>query len=168
MKKLWLLIVLGLVFSCGKRTPEIDIKEFNERFYDESKFCDLDSLKLKSKEDNKPILLYFTAIGGENCRKMEDEVLSDAEIHTLMHEQFIPFALYLDDKEPIPDRFTEKFSSPPENIGRYHASLQRDLFNNNSQPHFITARYDLTIISEIKMCDKDQFRSFLQKSLEYH
>jgi hypothetical protein len=99
MKVFLMLLSLLTILSCGKSKSYAPVKLTNEpAFYDEPNKCNLDSLKKLSLEQNKPILLYFTGWAMVDCRKMEDELLADEEIHKVIHAQFIPQELYMDDK----------------------------------------------------------------------
>lgn len=99
MKYILIAIMTLVLVSCGKSSSIQPLQLTNETaFYDDGNPCNLDSLKELSLKQNKPILLYFTGWAIVNCRSMEDRLLSDKDIHQIMHEKYIPQELYTDDK----------------------------------------------------------------------
>ncbi len=93
-----------------------------------------------AREQNKPILLDFTGYACVNCRRMEENVWSDASVYKLMKEKFIVISLYVDDKKNLPaeQRFT--YTSKDGNktyiktVGDKWSVFETENFKSNSQP----------------------------------
>lgn len=164
-----LLVILSLS-ACqifvSEDTPRF-VAEDTPRFYTESKFCNLDSLLMESKRQDKPVLLYFTAYGSVWEKKIQQLVLSEYSIHTMMHEEFIPFALYHDDSESTVPPGYAVFNKRPENeLWRYNVGLQMKLFKNRITPYFVILRSNGSIIVDQKYTEEIKvFKRFLKQGL---
>ncbi|MDP5097670.1 MAG: thioredoxin family protein, partial [Flavobacterium sp.] len=55
-----------------------------------------------AKKVNKPVLLDFTGHACANCRKMEENVWSDAEILKILKNEIVLISLYGDDQRELP------------------------------------------------------------------
>jgi thiol:disulfide interchange protein DsbD len=62
-----------------------------------------------AKTVNKPIMLDFTGYACVNCRKMENNVWSDAMILPILNNEVVLISLYVDDKRDLPK--SEQFIS---------------------------------------------------------
>lgn len=56
-----------------------------------------------AKELNKPILIDFTGHACVNCRKVEETIWPDQEVHKLIDQDYVLVSLYVDDKEDLPE-----------------------------------------------------------------
>ncbi len=94
----------------------------------------------KSIAENKPILIDFTGYACVNCRRMEENVWTDAEVQSIMSEKFILVSLYVDDKKKLPaaKQFTYKTKDGIEKeiltVGDKWATFETENFKNNAQP----------------------------------
>ncbi|MBR3871640.1 MAG: thioredoxin family protein [Paludibacteraceae bacterium] len=61
-------------------------------------FFDYEEALAVAKTAGKPVFIDFTGHGCVNCRKMEELVLSNAEIINILNEKYVVCALYVDDK----------------------------------------------------------------------
>ena len=82
-----------------------------------------------SREQNKALILYFTAYGSINALKMEQYVLSKPNISDRLRNEFIFVPLYVDDQAAA--------QSEGKTIGNINLELQLERFQNNSQPLFV-------------------------------
>jgi thiol:disulfide interchange protein DsbD len=73
-----------------------------------SSFDDYERLAY-AKTVNKPIMLDFTGYACVNCRKMENNVWSDAMILPILNNEVVLISLYVDDKRDLPK--SEQFIS---------------------------------------------------------
>lgn len=93
-----------------------------------------------SKQQQKPILIDFTGWACVNCRKMEEHVLSRAEIKQTIKEHFIVLSLYVDDKAPLPSGQTFRYTNTEgntvaiETAGDQWATFEAENFKQVSQP----------------------------------
>lgn len=103
-------------------------------------YYDYDEALAASKKLNKPVMLDFTGINCVNCRKMEAQVWSNAEVMKRLKEDFIIASLYCDyDKIKLPEseqRFSEALQARIVTIGDKNEDLQASKFNSNSQPFY--------------------------------
>jgi len=72
-------------------------------------FDDYDKGLAYAKMVNKPIMLDFTGHACVNCRKMENNVWSDASVLPILKNEVVVISLYVDDKRPLPK--SEQFTS---------------------------------------------------------
>jgi thiol:disulfide interchange protein len=90
-----------------------------------------------AKEKNKPVLLDFVGHTCANCKKMYENVWSDAKVLELLREKFIIAALYTDDKTKLPeeDWYTSGADGKLKNtIGKQNVDFQIKKFNSNALP----------------------------------
>ena len=93
-----------------------------------------------AKKLNKPILIDFTGWACVNCRRMEENVWTDAEVKRRMLDSFVVVSLYVDERRlclPLPKRYTEPKTGLKKNIitvGDKWATFQSENFNAVSQP----------------------------------
>ncbi|GAB2700145.1 hypothetical protein GCM10027037_26100 [Mucilaginibacter koreensis] len=94
-----------------------------------------------SKELKKPILIDFTGWNCPNCRKMEADVWSDAEVHKRLRDKFVLLELYVDEKRgelPSAEQYTSTFSGKKiTTIGAKNSDYEASKFNVNSQPYYV-------------------------------
>lgn len=89
---------------------------------------------------NKPLLLYFTGYACVNSRKIEQNLLRNAEIVSKLKDDFVFISLYVDDRSELPQKewITDKSSGKVgKTIGSKYAKLQKSMFNTNYQPYFV-------------------------------
>lgn len=96
-----------------------------------------------ARDQKKPMLLDFTGYACVNCRRMEENVWSDEEIHTIMKENFIVVSLYVDDKKKLPAALQTIHQAKDGSIrkiityGDLWATFESENFNNNAQPLYV-------------------------------
>src|SRR5688572_27979362 len=154
MRRICFLLLIGFA-SCGYMHLEpkggdiVSAELQDAAFWDKSEPCNLDSLFELSKEENKPVLLYFTGFACVNNRKMEDKIFVYKDVYDLMHEKFIPWALYVDDKRTqIAEPYTSEFGKEIKTLGAQNQDIQMTRFKRNSQPHFVVLRADQSVVAE--------------------
>lgn len=101
---------------------------------------DYDQALQVSKELHKPILIDFTGFNCVNCRKMEADVWSNAEVFKRLRDDFVMLQLVVDDKADLDakDFYTSKFSGKKiTTIGGKWSDMEAEKFNSNSQPNYI-------------------------------
>lgn len=102
-----------------------------------------------AKKMNKPLLVDFTGHSCANCRKMEQEVLSDPEVMKRLSQDFVVASLYQDDKKSLSEE--EKFESKHglgtvKNIGILNKEISLELVGSLSQPLYVFVDNDGTVI----------------------
>jgi len=136
-------------------------------------FKDFDEGVAYAKEENKPILLDFTGWACVNCRKMEENVWSEADIYPLIKNEYVLISLYIDDRKELPEaeQFDYKFDSGRvkhiETIGQKWGTFQTVNFNAASQPYYVLLSPDLEILNNaIQYTDSETYRSWLLLGLK--
>jgi thiol:disulfide interchange protein DsbD len=93
-----------------------------------------------AKAENKPLLIDFTGYACVNCRRMEENVWSEPDVHKLMSEKFVVVSLYVDDKKalPVSQQFIYKTKEGANKeintYGDLWATFETENFANNAQP----------------------------------
>jgi thiol:disulfide interchange protein len=134
----------------GNSKPAPDLKSVGPKKYEEvfkrGKVLDLegwydyDQALAVSKITHKPILIDFTGWNCVNCRKMENNVWSNTEVHKLLKEDFVMAELYVDDKTVLDakEQFLSSYSGKKiTTLGAKWSDLQAFRFNSNSQPDYV-------------------------------
>ncbi|CAM3874009.1 protein-disulfide reductase DsbD [Mucilaginibacter galii] len=127
------------------QTVSIKVKKYEELFKRGkhaglNEWYDMDQAMQVSKELNKPILIDFTGWFCANCRRMENEVWSDAAVHKRLSNDFVLLELYVDEKQELPanEQIVSKFSGKKiKTIGNKWSDYEASKFNVNSQPYYV-------------------------------
>ena len=92
-----------------------------------------------AKKVNKPVLLDFTGHACANCRKMEENVWSDAEILKILKNEIVLISLYGDDQRELPkeEQYISKSGSEVTTIGKKWREYQIERYNINAQPYYV-------------------------------
>lgn len=101
---------------------------------------DYDQALQVSKATHKPILIDFTGFNCVNCRKMEANVWSDAEVFRRLRDDFVLLQLVVDDKASldIKEQFVSTYSGKKiTTLGGKWSDLEASRFNSNSQPLYV-------------------------------
>ena len=135
-------------------------------------FKDYEQGRTYAEAQDKPILLDFTGWACVNCRKMEENVLSQPEVFRLLNEEFIIISLYVDDRKELPEAEQFNFQYPNgriktiQTVGEKWATFQNLNFSNASQPYYILLSSDATLISSpIQYTDTATYRDWLEEGL---
>nr|WP_293300886.1 thioredoxin family protein [Allomuricauda sp.] len=138
-------------------------------------FKDFDEGVAYAKEVNKPILLDFTGWACVNCRKMEENVWSDASIYPLLKEEYVLISLYVDDRKELSDaeKFDFQYDSGRikaiETVGQKWGTFQTINFNAASQPYYVLLSPDLEILNDaVQYVDVETYEKWLRSGLEKH
>ena len=103
-------------------------------------FDDYDKGLAYAKMVNKPIMLDFTGHACVNCRKMENNVWSDASVLPILKNEVVVISLYVDDKRPLPksEQFISKTTGAEiETIGDKWTDFMISKYNTNTQPLYV-------------------------------
>ena len=127
-----------------------------------------------ARQENKPLLIDFTGYACVNCRRMEENVWSDPEIHQLMKDNFIVVSLYVDDKKELPVNeqfeYTSKDGVKKEMVsyGDLWSSFETENFANNAQPLYAVLNTDQQLLAHPVgyTPDKKTYLNWLKASLK--
>ncbi|WP_228235886.1 protein-disulfide reductase DsbD family protein [Allomuricauda sp. M10] len=138
-------------------------------------FKDFEEGVAYAKEKNKPILLDFTGWACVNCRKMEEQVWSDASVYPILKDEYVLISLYVDDRKELPEeeKFDFKFDSGRiksiENVGQKWGTFQTVNFNAASQPYYVLMTPDMEILNDaVQYVDVETYQKWLKSGLEKH
>ncbi|MGM0496331.1 MAG: cytochrome c biogenesis protein CcdA [Bacteroidota bacterium] len=124
-----------------------------------------------AKELNKPALVYFTGHSCSNCKQMQAKVWSDSEVQKILKEDYVVIALYIDDKEKLPESEwikSEYDGKTKKTIGKFNADLQITRFNSNTQPYYVlldNSEEELTEPMGYEL-DTKEFIDFLDRGMK--
>jgi thiol:disulfide interchange protein DsbD len=102
-------------------------------------FFDYDEALKAAQQLKKPLMIDFTGHSCANCRKMEQEVLSDPEIMKRLQNDFVVVSLYVDDKFKLPENewYTDKSGSQIKTMGSKNLDFEINLTQNGAQPQYV-------------------------------
>ena len=136
-------------------------------------FKDFDQGVAYAKSVNKPILLDFTGWACVNCRKMEENVWSEADIHSILKDDYILISLYIDDRKELSaeEQFDFKYDSGRvktiETIGQKWGTFQTLNFNAASQPYYVLLSPNMEVLNKaVQYTDRDSYKKWLNSGLE--
>lgn len=114
-------------------------------------YKDYDEALTAAKRENKPLLIDFTGYNCANCRRMEENVWTDADVSKLISEQYILVSLYVDDYEKmLPDsmHYVSPFNGSKRNsYGHKWSDFQTQVFNTNTQPQYVLVSPDEKLLN---------------------
>ncbi|NDH90509.1 MAG: DUF255 domain-containing protein [Flavobacteriia bacterium] len=102
-------------------------------------FNTMDDAKAYAKQVNKPIMIDFTGHGCVNCRKMEEQVWVDPEVHRILKEEVVLVSLYVDEKVALPE--SEQYTTPAGKkimyVGQKWSDFEASTYATNTQPYYV-------------------------------
>ena len=101
-------------------------------------YFDYEEALAVAKVAGKPVFIDFTGHGCVNCRKMEELVLSNAEIINILNEKYVVCALYVDDKViKLDEPYITAEGTTLEFLGQKNTYIQSKIYGYNAQPCYI-------------------------------
>ena len=105
-------------------------------------YYDYDEGLARAQVDNKPILLDFTGLGCENCRKIEMNVWAKPEILSIIKNDYILISLFLDSREPLDSTLvrTEIYGDKTykiRTIGEHWSIFMMKNYHGLMQPYYV-------------------------------
>lgn len=124
-----------------------------------------------AQQQNKPVFIDFKGHACANCKKMENEVWSDARVQALLKE-YVIIALYCDDKTDLPE--SEWVTSTidgkvKKTMGKRNSDFQVSRFQTNTLPYYRLLGTDgapLTAQGYGYDGDVEAFIAYLQSGLD--
>lgn len=134
-------------------------------------FHDYNEALAYARKINKPLMIDFTGWACVNCRKMEAQVWTDAEVDKRLRNEIVLVSLYVDDKTelPIGEQRVAKIGDRDftiKTIGNKWSYFQANTYKTNAQPQYVlvdnneqmltteTAHYDSDIKKYIDWLDE--------------
>ena len=127
-----------------------------------------------AREKNKPVLIDFTGWACVNCRRMEENVWTDANVDKLMKEEFILVSLYVDERTKLPSGsrtlYTTRDGAEKSiiTVGDKWTTFQLENFGATSQPQYAIISTDEKALVKTKFYTPDatEFAGWLQCGLD--
>jgi thiol:disulfide interchange protein len=129
--------------AAANSDPAIQPKKYTDILESEvpgvQAFFDYEEALQAAKKLKKPLMIDFTGHSCANCRKMEQEVLSDPEIMKRLQQDFVVVSLYVDDKYKLPENewYKAKDGSMIKNLGTKNLDFEVNLTQNGAQPQYV-------------------------------
>ncbi|MBR5433832.1 MAG: thioredoxin family protein [Bacteroidales bacterium] len=128
-----------------------------------------------AKAENKPILLDFTGLGCENCRKIEMNVWAKPEILDIIKNDYVLISLYLDSREPLDSSLVreETYGGKTykiKTVGEHWSIFMMKNYHGLMQPYYVLLSPDGEKLCEPITYDdaKDvsAYKAFLETGLQ--
>ena len=135
-------------------------------------YFDYDQALACAKEQNKPIFIDFTGHGCVNCREMEANVWSDPKVLSILKNDYIVVAMYVDDKKiklPESEWYTSTYDGKvKKTLGEKNFDFQKTKFNANAQPFYVLMGHNGEVLTQPRAYDLDiaEFVKFLNTGLD--
>ena len=126
-------------------------------------FFDYEEALAEGKKLNKPVFIDFTGHGCVNCRKMEELVLSNAEIINILNEKYVVCALYVDDKVIKLDKpYITAEGTTLEYLGQKNTYIQSKIYGYNAQPCYIIVNPETGLKQKEPMFYETEVNAFIE------
>lgn len=134
-------------------------------------FFDIEEAKAYAKQTGKPIFIDFTGINCNNCRKMEQYVLSDQSVKDYMNENYVLCELYCDMNDiKLPEsEWVKDGERTITTLGRRNLFYQRTKYNMNAQPYYVIIDADGNQLTKENFSynpEPAKFLDFLHEGME--
>ena len=131
-------------------------------------FFDIEEAKAYARQTGKPIFIDFTGINCNNCRKMEQYVLSNDEVKKYMNDNYVLCELYCDMNDiDLPEsEWVKDGERTIKTLGRRNLFMQRTLYNMNAQPYYVIIDADGNSLTKENFAynpDPAKFLEFLKE-----
>lgn len=152
--------------------PPMSTQEFNlsdKTVHAQS--ADYDLGMQEARRSGKPAMIDFSGYGCVNCRKMEQSVLSDPRVKTIIDNEYVLISLMVDDKTPLAEPLTVMENGKTvtlRTVGDKWSYLQRSKFGANAQPFYVLLDENGHSLAGNRSYDEDveAFLRFLQAGLD--
>ena len=138
-------------------------------------FNSLEDAKAYAKQVNKPIMFDFTGWGCVNCRKMEEQVWVDPEVHRMLLEEVVLVSLYVDEFVELPEseQYTNAAGRKIKRVGQKWSDFEATTYGANAQPYYVIVdpHGDWTPLNGFAAWDPDvaKFTAWLKEGIQaYH
>ncbi|WP_066630506.1 protein-disulfide reductase DsbD family protein [Labilibacter marinus] len=123
-----------------------------------SVFHDYDEALEYAKLVNKPLFLDFTGKACVNCRQMEINVWSDPNVNSLLKNDYVIVALYVDSRIDLPkeEQFvSETTGKKIRTVGNKWSDFQISRYKINSQPYYVIVDHNEENLIKPKAFERD-------------
>lgn len=168
------------VWSNNDNSQQITEKKYGNLFhspYGINGFYDYEEGLTYAKSVNKPILLDFTGLGCENCRKIEMNVWAKPEILDIIKNEYVLISLYLDSREPLDSALVREETYGNKTykittIGEHWSIFMMKNYHGLMQPYYVLLSPNGEILCEPitynEAKDVETYKQFLLSGLKNH
>jgi thiol:disulfide interchange protein DsbD len=142
--------------SAVSNTSDYKGSSIKEGVYGLMKYTDYEEGLQAAKEANKPVFLDFTGHGCANCKTMENNVWSDSRVQSILANDYILIALYIDDRTSLPvdeQYISQETGREIKTTGNKWTDFQITKYGNNSQPFYVLLNHDETPLTATRSFD---------------
>jgi thiol:disulfide interchange protein len=105
-----------------------------------------------ARKVNKPMMLDFTGHACVNCRKVEEHIWPNREVHDLISREYVLISLYVDEKIDLPEEeqrvvYYNGRERKLKNVGNKWAYFQAKNFREVSQPQYVLLSTDEQLLT---------------------
>ncbi len=125
-----------------------------------------------AKTVNKPIMLDFTGFACVNCRKMENNVWSEAQVLSILKNEVVLISLYVDDKRELPkneQHVSKTTGSEIETVGDKWTDFMISKYKTNTQPLYVLTDLEGNNLNQekptISYVGVDEYESWLKEGI---
>lgn len=133
-------------------------------------YDNLDDALAEAKKQAKPVFVDITGHGCVNCREMEAKVWSDPRVLSILREDYVLCALYMDDKTSLPEAkwVTTSTGKTLKQVGRANSYIVKERFGVNAQPNYALLSPEGELLVPIRGYDLnvEDYIAFLQSGLK--
>lgn len=92
-----------------------------------------------ARKVGKPVMIDFTGHGCVNCREVEANIWSDPRVLSMIKNDYVLIALYVDDRTELPkDQWvTSDNGKVMKTIGKINSAFQISKYKTNAQPYYV-------------------------------
>lgn len=157
--------------SVSAFVPPLFTQDFNLYGGGFREYDDFEEGMKVAAEEGKPVLIDFSGYGCVNCRKMEGAVLDEANVHTMIEDNFVVIKLMVDEKKALPEPITVTEYGKKITLDTYGdkwSYLQRYKFQANAQPYYVILDERGSLLSGPFSYDENipAFTKFLEKGIK--
>lgn len=136
-------------------------------------FQDFDKGIAFAKENDKLVMLDFTGWACVNCRKVEEQIWTDAEVGKLLKDHVVIISMYVDDRMKLAEE--EQFNYQYDNgnvksiktVGDKWSTLQDINFKSISQPFYVLMTPDYELLNKPMQYEKTEvYLAWLKKGID--
>lgn len=135
-----------------------------------AKFDDYDAGMAYARQVGKPVIIDFSGHGCVNCRKMEAAVWTDANVKSMLENDYVLITLMVDEKAALPKPIEVEENGQKvklRTVGDKWSYFQRMKFGANAQPFYVLLDHEGKPLAPSRAYDENipAYLDFLKSGL---
>lgn len=135
-----------------------------------AKFDDYDTGMAYARQVGKPVIIDFSGHGCVNCRKMEAAVWTDANVKSMLENDYVLITLMVDEKAALPKPIEVEENGQKvklRTVGDKWSYFQRMKFGANAQPFYVLLDHEGKPLAPSRAYDENipAYLDFLKSGL---